>query len=247
MCYFPLSCDRGLVPDEKAKYGLSLPRFQSIVVVSASLFSFVLFVSSCFHCLVMEAWFPTRKPRILSVGLRFWIFAGLLLNENANVCPFPRHLPEAPLCVCLFRIRSILVFVVLPSLGIKVQIHTGRTRRQLISTNRYESWHGQPSSIRKRLSQFNAGHLYRRDVPGVEALMREHQSLKVEIDARQDSFQDVIKMGEALLAKNHYATVEVRILPTAKSHSRLEFSSFFLSLAKILQPVNSAYPRVLVL
>ena len=40
--------------------------------------------------------------------------------------------------------------------------------------------------------------------------MEQHQSRKVEIDAREDSFQDVVKMGKDLIAKNHYATPEVK-------------------------------------
>lgn len=48
-----------------------------------------------------------------------------------------------------------------------------------------------------------------RDVSGVEVLMDQHQSRKVEIDGREESFNGVIKMGEELLAKNHYASDEV--------------------------------------
>lgn len=39
--------------------------------------------------------------------------------------------------------------------------------------------------------------------------MDQHQSRKVEIDGREESFNGVIKMGEELLAKNHYASDEV--------------------------------------
>jgi len=49
-----------------------------------------------------------------------------------------------------------------------------------------------------------------RDVPGVEVLMDQHQNRKVEIDAREDSFGDVVKMGKDLIARNHYATPEVK-------------------------------------
>lgn len=49
-----------------------------------------------------------------------------------------------------------------------------------------------------------------RDVPGVEVLIEQHQTRKVEIDAREDSFQDVVKMGKDLIARNHYATPEVK-------------------------------------
>ena len=40
--------------------------------------------------------------------------------------------------------------------------------------------------------------------------MEQHQNRKVEIDAREDSFQDVVKMGKDLIARDHYATPEVR-------------------------------------
>lgn len=40
--------------------------------------------------------------------------------------------------------------------------------------------------------------------------MDQHQNRKVEIDAREDSFGDVVKMGKDLIARNHYATPEVK-------------------------------------
>lgn len=40
--------------------------------------------------------------------------------------------------------------------------------------------------------------------------MEQHQNRKVEIDARDDSFDDVVKMGKDLIARNHYATPEVK-------------------------------------
>jgi len=40
--------------------------------------------------------------------------------------------------------------------------------------------------------------------------MEQHQNRKVEIDAREDSFDDVVKMGKDLIARNHYATPEVK-------------------------------------
>ena len=42
--------------------------------------------------------------------------------------------------------------------------------------------------------------------------MEQHQTRKVEIDAREDSFQNVVKMGKDLIARNHYATPEVKKL-----------------------------------
>ena len=56
-----------------------------------------------------------------------------------------------------------------------------------------------------------------RDVPGVEVLMEQHQNRKVEIDAREDSFNDVVKMGKDLISRNHYATPEV------KNHHLLDY------------------------
>lgn len=50
-----------------------------------------------------------------------------------------------------------------------------------------------------------------RDVSGVEVLMDQHQSRRVEIDGREESFNGVIKMGEELLGKNHYASDEVSL------------------------------------
>ena len=42
--------------------------------------------------------------------------------------------------------------------------------------------------------------------------MEQHQTRKVEIDAREDSFQNVVKMGKDLIARNHYATPEVKMM-----------------------------------
>lgn len=52
-------------------------------------------------------------------------------------------------------------------------------------------------------------YLFFRDVSGVELLMNNHQSLKAEIDTREDNFTSCISLGKELLARNHYATVEV--------------------------------------
>ena len=51
---------------------------------------------------------------------------------------------------------------------------------------------------------------YQRDVSGVELLMNNHQSLKAEIDTREDNFSACISLGKELLSRNHYATQEVR-------------------------------------
>lgn len=49
-----------------------------------------------------------------------------------------------------------------------------------------------------------------RDVSGVELLMNNHQTLKAEIDAWEDNFAACISLGKELLARNHYASAEVR-------------------------------------
>lgn len=48
-----------------------------------------------------------------------------------------------------------------------------------------------------------------RDVSGVELLMNNHQSLKAEIDTREDNISVCINLGKELLARNHYASNEV--------------------------------------
>jgi hypothetical protein len=42
--------------------------------------------------------------------------------------------------------------------------------------------------------------------------MDQHQGRRGEIDGREESFAGVIKMGEELLSKNHYASDEVEHL-----------------------------------
>ncbi|KAF3707914.1 Spectrin beta chain, non-erythrocytic 1 [Channa argus] len=49
-----------------------------------------------------------------------------------------------------------------------------------------------------------------RDVSSVELLMNNHQGIKAEIDARNDSFTACIELGKALLAKKHYASEEIK-------------------------------------
>ncbi|XP_063228722.1 spectrin beta chain isoform X7 [Bacillus rossius redtenbacheri] len=49
-----------------------------------------------------------------------------------------------------------------------------------------------------------------RDVSGVELLMNNHQSLKAEIDAREDNFTACISLGKELLSRNHYASAEIK-------------------------------------
>ncbi|XP_071041629.1 spectrin beta chain [Parasteatoda tepidariorum] len=49
-----------------------------------------------------------------------------------------------------------------------------------------------------------------RDVSGVELLMNNHQSLKAEIDTREDNISVCINLGKELLARNHYASNEIK-------------------------------------
>ncbi|XP_024081152.1 spectrin beta chain isoform X3 [Cimex lectularius] len=49
-----------------------------------------------------------------------------------------------------------------------------------------------------------------RDVSGVELLMNNHQSLKAEIDTREDNFSACISLGKELLSRNHYASNEIK-------------------------------------
>ena len=50
-----------------------------------------------------------------------------------------------------------------------------------------------------------------RDVSGVELLMNNHQSLKAEIDAREENFAICLNLGRDLLARQHYRHPEVGI------------------------------------
>jgi spectrin beta len=40
--------------------------------------------------------------------------------------------------------------------------------------------------------------------------MNNHQSLKAEIDAREDNFTACISLGKELLSRNHYASNEIK-------------------------------------
>lgn len=62
-----------------------------------------------------------------------------------------------------------------------------------------------------------------RDVSGVELLMNNHQSLKAEIDTREDNFSGCLSLGKELLARNHYASDDIkdRLLQLTNSRSAL--------------------------
>ncbi|XP_062864868.1 spectrin beta chain, non-erythrocytic 1-like isoform X1 [Trichomycterus rosablanca] len=48
-----------------------------------------------------------------------------------------------------------------------------------------------------------------RDVSSVELLMNNHQGIKAEVDARNDSFTSCVDLGNALLSRKHYASEEI--------------------------------------
>ncbi|XP_015125014.1 spectrin beta chain isoform X2 [Diachasma alloeum] len=59
-----------------------------------------------------------------------------------------------------------------------------------------------------------------RDVSGVELLMNNHQSLKAEIDTREDNLLTCINLGKDLLARNHYASSQIKEKLTALTDHR---------------------------
>lgn len=83
-----------------------------------------------------------------------------------------------------------------------------------------------------------------KDVPGVEVLMEQHQTRKVEIDAREDSFQDVVKMGRVLIDRNHYATPEINekldMLNRHKDELSLEWDKRWEHLQLVLEVMQFA-------
>ena len=48
-----------------------------------------------------------------------------------------------------------------------------------------------------------------RDVNGADMLRQRHEEIRAEIEARQDTFEEVIATGEALIKNEHYASDEV--------------------------------------
>ncbi|XP_032239849.2 spectrin beta chain isoform X2 [Nematostella vectensis] len=83
-----------------------------------------------------------------------------------------------------------------------------------------------------------------KDVSGVEVLMDQHQSRHVEIEGREESFFGVIKMGEQLLAKSHYASAEIRekinMLHRHKDEMLLEWKKRWEHLGLILEVMQFA-------
>ena len=50
--------------------------------------------------------------------------------------------------------------------------------------------------------------------------MNNHQSLKAEIDAREDNLSVCVMLGKELLARNHYASPEIKEKLMALSNQR---------------------------
>lgn len=69
--------------------------------------------------------------------------------------------------------------------------------------------HQFPSDYVLKLGLLKNTLLSYRDVSSVELLMNNHQGIKAEIDARNDSFTTCIELGKSLLARKHYASEEV--------------------------------------
>lgn len=69
-------------------------------------------------------------------------------------------------------------------------------------------WRNPSIQVIQRLNLNKVMYGYR-DVSGVELLMNNHQSLKAEIDTREDNFTACISLGKELLSRNHYASTEV--------------------------------------
>ncbi|XP_048483411.1 spectrin beta chain isoform X1 [Plutella xylostella] len=59
-----------------------------------------------------------------------------------------------------------------------------------------------------------------RDVSGVELLMNNHQSLKAEIDTREDNFSSCINLGKELLSRQHYASADIKEKLVALTNNR---------------------------
>lgn len=48
-----------------------------------------------------------------------------------------------------------------------------------------------------------------RDVSAADLVIKNHQGIKAEVEARTDSFNACVAMGSGLLAKGHYASDKV--------------------------------------
>lgn len=50
--------------------------------------------------------------------------------------------------------------------------------------------------------------------------MNNHQSLKAEVDAREDNFSSCFRLGKELLSRNHYASNEIKEKVVALTNQR---------------------------
>ncbi|XP_067680907.1 spectrin beta chain-like isoform X4 [Haliotis asinina] len=80
-----------------------------------------------------------------------------------------------------------------------------------------------------------------RDVSGVELLMNNHQSLKAEIDAREENFAICINLGKDLLARKHYRSEEVREKLIQLTIQRLDMSDQWNERWEHLQLILEVY------
>ena len=58
----------------------------------------------------------------------------------------------------------------------------------------------------------------RRDVSSADLVIKNHQSIRAELEARADSFDACVAMGTALLHKGHYAAEKVPPAPHPPPH-----------------------------
>ncbi|KAI5643315.1 spectrin repeat domain-containing protein [Phthorimaea operculella] len=83
------------------------------------------------------------------------------------------------------------------------QMNTGEKPRFLNQVRNLTLW------MDDVVRQMNTGEKPR-DVSGVELLMNNHQSLKAEIDTREDNFSQCISLGKELLSRSHYASNDIK-------------------------------------
>lgn len=87
--------------------------------------------------------------------------------------------------------------------------------------------------------------LFRRDVSGVELLMNNHQSLRAEIDARDENFAICINLGKDILARGHYRSSEVRVKLTELQSKRGDMMQQWDDKWDYLQISESSFPSCL--
>ncbi|KAK7104923.1 spectrin beta chain-like isoform X2 [Littorina saxatilis] len=80
-----------------------------------------------------------------------------------------------------------------------------------------------------------------RDVSGVELLMNNHQSLKAEIDAREENFAICINLGRDLLNRQHYRQEEVREKLIKLTLERLDMTDLWKERWEHLQLILEVY------